>query len=43
MIDKFEWMFDTNPGEYISPHEKVGHQEIDCSDELDDVGIKINQ
>jgi hypothetical protein len=34
-------MFCTKPGEYKSPLEKGDHPEIDCSDELDDAGVKI--
>jgi hypothetical protein len=43
MIDQFERMFGAKPREYTSPLKKGDHPEIDCSDEVDDAGIKIFQ
>jgi hypothetical protein len=42
-MGQYENMFGCKPREYTSPLEKGDHPEIDCSDELDDDGIKQYQ
>jgi hypothetical protein len=42
-MGQYENMFGCKPHEYTSPLEKVDHLEVDCSDELDEEGIKRYQ
>jgi hypothetical protein len=43
IMDQYESLFGCKPREYTSPLEKGDHPEIDCSEELDDDGIKKYQ
>jgi hypothetical protein len=43
IMGQYENMFGCKPREYTSPLEKGNHQEVDCSDELDNKGMKRYQ
>jgi hypothetical protein len=43
IMGQYENMFGCEPREYTSPLEKGKHPEVDCSDELDNIGIKRYQ
>jgi Reverse transcriptase (RNA-dependent DNA polymerase) len=43
IMGQYENMFGCKPREYTSPLEKGDHPEVDCSDELDNEGIKRYQ